>query len=99
MPLDDAAGELVGEVAGYAVRLVANVGVELIFNKYVARYFHGVGRHVVMVASFGKLRIPSSLRAVSNGKKAKPNALDWLALVVGVAIWVGAAAATLIFSL
>ena len=96
MPLDDAAGEMIGEVAGFTVRLVANVGVELIFNKYVARYFHGVGRHVLMVATFGKLRIPSSLRAVHAGQKPKPYALDWLALVIGVTTWVAAAIVTLI---
>ena len=83
------------EIAELALRAAFNVAVEfvpeLIFNKYVARYFHGVGRHVVMLLTLGFWRIPSSLREVPKGSKAKPTAQDWFALLVGIATWVASA--------
>jgi hypothetical protein len=45
MPLDEIAGAIVGEVVGKAAGVVVDVSLQLIFNKYVARYFHGLGRH------------------------------------------------------
>jgi hypothetical protein len=96
MPLDEIAGAIVGEVVGKAAGVVVDVSLQLIFNKYVARYFHGIGRHILKIASVGMLNIPSSLREVPKGTRAKPNALDWLALVVGVAAWFSAAAAGLL---
>lgn len=83
------------EIAELAVKVAFNVAVEfvpqLIFNKYVARYFHGVGRFVIMALSLGFWRIPSSLRVVQKGTKAKPTAQDWIALLVGIATWTASA--------
>lgn len=98
MPLDEIAGAIAAEVAGKVVGTFAEASVQLIFNKYVARYFHGVGRHVLMAITFGKLRIPSSLREVPKGVKPKPTGLDWLALFVGVVTW-GTAVAVVVTSL
>ncbi len=78
--------QLVEFAAKLALRAVVNVP-ELIFNKYVARYFHGVGRHMIMLLTLRSVRIPSSLRMVPKGQKPKPKPSDWLALVVGVLTW------------
>ena len=87
MPSD----ELVEFAAKLAFRAVVNVP-ELLFNKYVARYFHSVGRYVTMIITLGFVRIPSSLRMVPQGTRPKPTLQDWLALIVGIAVWCGAAA-------
>ncbi len=89
------AEELVEVAAKLAFRVVINVP-ELVFNKYVARYFHGVGRHVLMVLTIGIVRIPSSLRMVPKGTKPDPTAQDWFALIAGILTWGAAAAAVYI---
>jgi hypothetical protein len=91
------AEELIEIGAKLAFRAAINVP-ELVFNKYVARYFHGVGRHVIMLLSLGFVRIPSSLRMVPKGMKPKPTAQDWIALIAGILTW-GASAATVFFAL
>lgn len=87
MPSD----ELVEFAAKLAFRAVVNVP-ELVFNKYVARYFHSVGRYAIMITTFGFVRIPSSLRMVPQGTRPKPTLQDWLALFAGIAVWCGAVA-------
>jgi hypothetical protein len=82
--------EIAAEVG---LRAVANVVPELLFNKYVARYFHGVGRHVIMLLTLGYVRIPSSLRIVPRGTKPKPTVQDWIALIAGILTWSAMAAA------
>jgi hypothetical protein len=89
----DALFEIVAEVG---LRAVANVP-ELLFNKYVARYFHGVGRHVIMLLTLGYVRIPSSLRIVPKGTRPKPTVQDWIALITGILTW-GAMAAAVFFA-
>jgi len=79
----DFAGQVIGEVAGWAIDLVA----KQVFSRYTARFFHGFGRRVIAVASFGRKRIPSSLRMVPVGTHPKPAVEDWVALWVGVASW------------
>ncbi|MBK8375045.1 hypothetical protein [Sphingorhabdus sp.] len=93
MPAD----ELAEFAAKLAFRAVINVP-ELVFNKYVARYFHGVGRHLIMMLTLGYVRIPSSLRMVPKGTKPRPTAQDWAALIVGILTW-GASAAAVCFAL
>jgi hypothetical protein len=90
------AEELVEFGAKLAFRAVINVP-ELVFNKYVARYFHGVGRHVIMLLTLGFVRIPSSLRMVPAGTKPKPTAQDWIALIFGILTW-GASATAVFFA-
>jgi hypothetical protein len=87
MPSD----ELVEFAAKLAFRAVVNVP-ELVFNKYVARYFHSVGRYAIMLGTLGFVRIPSSLRMVPQGTRPKPTLQDWLALFIGIVVWCGAAA-------
>lgn len=87
----DDVGEAVGEVAGaifqHAGGFVVDVVVEGIFAGGTARFFHGVGRRAIAATTLGKVRIPSSLRVVPRGAKAGPRRSDWVALWVGVAIW------------
>ena len=87
MPSD----ELVEFAAKLAFRAVVNVP-ELVFNKYVARYFHSVGRYTIVLGTLGFVRIPSSLRMVPQGTRPKPTLQDWLALLIGIAVWCGVAA-------
>jgi hypothetical protein len=82
MPLDELA-ELGGELV---VRAVATVP-ELIFNRHVARYFHGIGRRVIAILTLGQTRIPSSLRDVTEGTKPEPTIGDWISLVAGAAVF------------
>ena len=91
MPAD----EIVEVVARVAISAVAEVGAQLIFNRYVARYFHGVGRRAIAVSTLGKIRIPSSLRESPDGSKPRPKPSDWVALVAGILVWSGAAALTI----
>lgn len=58
------------------------------FSGYTARFFHGLGRRSIAVATWGRIRIPSSLRTVPCGVRARPPRSDWLALWIGVAIWI-----------
>ena len=89
------------EIAKFAVRIVVDVALEvgsqLIFNKYVARYFHSVGRYFIAIVSLGFIQIPSSLRETVNGIKQKPKFADWIALFAGISIW-GFAAAAVIYA-
>ncbi len=92
--VDDAvefAGRLAINVAGSAIELAY----EFIFSKYGARYFHGIGRHVIAVVTLGQKRIPSSLRQFPKGSVPKPKSSDWLALYVGIATFVAAAGAVI----
>lgn len=79
--------EAVGEVLQFVGRAVADVALEFVFSKHGARYFHGIGRHVIAIITLGQLRIPSSLRQVPKGTKPKPNPSDWVALFVGIAVF------------
>jgi hypothetical protein len=82
MPLD----ELAELGADLVVRAVGTVP-ELIFNRHVARYFHGIGRRVISILTLGQTRIPSSLRDVTEGTKPEPTIGDWISLVAGIAVF------------
>lgn len=88
----DELGEVVVDVAGALLRHAGGLAVELtvdhIFSRHTARFFHGVGRRVIAVATVGRTRIPSSLRTVPKGVSARPRRSDWLALWVGIALWI-----------
>lgn len=86
MPIDE-----IIDVAGLAVRVAlgtAELVTSDIFRGALARYFHGIGRRIVALVTFGRRRIPSSLRRVPKGVIPRPRASDWLALWVGIGIWV-----------
>ncbi len=87
--------EFLGEVALFIGRNAVGLVSELVFSKYGARYFHGIGRRVVAISTLGQVRIPSSLRQVAKGSIPKPDMKDWIALLVGIAVWLGSAGATL----
>lgn len=91
MPVDEIIGEAVATVAGQAVGVAVDSAVGLItsnlFGGWLARYFHGIGRRLVAVATLGRVQIPSSLRTVVKGQRPKPTISDWIALWVGVAVW------------
>lgn len=88
--IDDVA-EAVGEVAGAVLHqaggLVVDVVIDGIFAGGTARFFHGLGRRAIAATTFGSVRIPSSLRVVPRGAAARPRRSDWIALWVGIAIW------------
>ncbi|MFB0874149.1 MULTISPECIES: hypothetical protein [unclassified Sphingobium] len=88
----DDVGEVVVDTAGVVLRhaggLVVEATVAHIFSRHTARFFHGVGRRAIALATFGRRRIPSSLRAVPAGIRPRPRAMDWFALWTGVGIWV-----------
>jgi hypothetical protein len=94
MPLDEVAGEVAAEVLGFAGRLAMEVAVDHIFSRHTARFFHGVGRRLIAVATLGQVRIPSSLRDVVSGQRPRPRAADWFALGVGIIAWVSIAVVT-----
>ena len=95
--IDDAIGEAVGEVVGAVVQhaggFVVDVVVAGIFSGGTARFFHGVGRRAIGAVTLGRVRIPSSLRMVPRGVRVRPRRSDWLALWIGIALWVGLFAA------
>jgi hypothetical protein len=91
MAPDEAVGEAVAFVGRVAVELTA----EFIFSRHGARYFHGIGRRVIAVATLGGKRIPSSLRQVPKGARPKPRRSDWWALFVGIGTFVAAIAAVI----
>ena len=74
-----------------AAGTVLDLTTGFIFSKYGARYFHGIGRRVIAVITFGNRRIPSSLRQAPKGASAKPRCSDWLALYVGIATFIASA--------
>ena len=76
--------EAIGEAVAFAGRVAIELTAEFIFSKHGARYFHGIGRRVIAVATIGKKRIPSSLRRVPKGTHPKPRRSDWAALYVGI---------------
>ncbi|SEJ04809.1 hypothetical protein SAMN05518849_102323 [Sphingobium sp. AP50] len=88
----DDIGEVVVDVAGVVLRhaggLVVDLTVDHVFSRHTARFFHGVGRRLIAVATLGRKRIPSSLRAVPRGARARPRRSDWLALWVGIIGWI-----------
>ncbi len=88
----DDVGEAVGEVAGAVLQqaggFVVDVVIEGIFAGGTARFFHGVGRRAIAATTLGRVRIPSSLRVVPRGAVVHPRRSDWIALWVGIAIWV-----------
>ncbi|BBD01206.1 MULTISPECIES: hypothetical protein [Sphingobium] len=92
MPIDEVieAIAFTGRLVVGAVDALQAVGMvaEHIFSGHTARFFHGVGRRVIAVATFGTKRIPSSLRVVPKGSHPKPRRSDWLALWVGILFWV-----------
>ena len=92
MAIEEAIGEAVAFVGRVAVEFTA----EFIFSKYGARYFHGIGRRVIAVVTFGRKRIPSSVRQVPKGTKPKPRAGDWLALYVGIGTFIAAVAGVIV---
>lgn len=89
--IDDALGEIVAEAAGAVVQtaggFIADLAVAYVFSGHTARFFHGLGRRVIAIATWGRIRIPSSLRTVPRGVRARPRPSDWLALWIGVVIW------------
>lgn len=93
MPIDDLIGDAVGEVVAPAVGWAAEQTFAQIFSPHTARFLHGLGRRVIAAATFGTKRIPSSLRMVPKGIKPKPRKADWIALIVGLIVWIGSAAA------
>lgn len=88
----DEIGEVVVDAAGVVLRhaggLVVDLTVDHVFSRHTARFFHGVGRRVIAVATMGGKRIPSSLRTVPKGVHARPRRSDWLALWVGILFWI-----------
>ncbi|WP_298399890.1 hypothetical protein [Sphingobium sp.] len=88
----DDIGEVVVDVAGVVIRqaggLVVDLTVDHVFSRHTARFFHGVGRRVIAVATLGGKRIPTSLRTVPRGARARPRRSDWLALWVGILSWI-----------
>ncbi len=96
MPIDEIIGEAVGEAVKHTARFIGNVATDvaaqsvskLIYSGRVARYFHGIGRLVIAFATLGRVRIPTSLRVVPKGVTPKPRRSDWVALLVGIGIWV-----------
>lgn len=88
----DDIGEVVVDAAGLVLRhaggLVVDLTVDHVFSRHTARFFHGVGRRLIAVATLGGKRIPSSLRTVRRGVSARPRRSDWLALWVGVVSWI-----------
>jgi hypothetical protein len=90
MPIDDLAGEVIGDLLGRFAGLAVETVAEHIFSSNTARFFHGVGRRLIATATFGRKRIPSSLRVIPKGSSPKPRTSDWLALWVGIVAWVGA---------
>ncbi len=82
MPYD----ELIEIGAKLAFR-AATSAPELIFNRHVARYFHGIGRRVIVVLTLGSVRIISSKRHGIDQQKPEPMPRDWFALAVGVMVF------------
>ena len=84
--------DIPAEAAGFVVRQVGGLAIDLtveqIFSRHSARFFHGIGRRAVAVSTLGAKRIPSSLRIVPKGSRAKPRRSDWLALWIGVLVWI-----------
>jgi hypothetical protein len=91
------ADEVLGEVAAFIGRNAVGLVSELVFSKYGARYFHGIGRRIIALGTLGRVRIQSSLRQVPKGERPKPGINDWLALFTGVAVWLGSAGATIFY--
>lgn len=91
MPVDEI-GEVAVNLVAAAVRhgggLVVDLTVDHVFSRHTARFFHGIGRRVIAVATFGRVRIASSLRVVPKGRSARPERSDWLALWIGILSWV-----------
>jgi hypothetical protein len=91
--IDDAIGEAAADAAGAVVRHAGGFIVDLafayVFSGYTARFFHGVGRRSIAIATWGHIRIPSSLRTAPKGVRSRPRRSDRLALWIGVAIWLG----------
>ncbi|MEK6637118.1 MAG: hypothetical protein AABY88_03440 [Pseudomonadota bacterium] len=96
MPIE----EIIGEAVKHTAHFIGDIATDLvtdatthsaskfIYSRRVARYFHGIGRHVIALATLGRVRIPTSLRVIPKGVKPKPRRSDWVALWVGVGIWV-----------
>lgn len=91
--IDDAIGEAAADAAGAVVRhaggFVVDLALGYVFSGYTARFFHGLGRRSIALATWGRIRIPSSLRTAPRGVHPRPRRSDWLALWIGVAIWFG----------
>jgi len=92
MPIDEIVEAIAftGRLVGGAIEALNAVGMvaEHIFSGHSARFFHGVGRRVIAVATFGTKRIASSLRVVPKGSHPRPRGSDWLALWVGILSWI-----------
>lgn len=90
--IDDAVGEIVADAAGAVMQTAGSFVVDLalsyVFSGYTARFFHGLGRRAIAVVTLGRIRISSSLRTAPRGVRPRPRRSDWLALWIGVAIWV-----------
>ncbi|WP_420144450.1 hypothetical protein [Sphingobium sp.] len=75
MPVDEI-GEVVIDATGVVLRhaggLVVDLTVDHIFSRHTARFFHGIGRRMIAIATLGGKRIPSSLRTVPRGSHARP---------------------------
>ncbi len=88
--------EAAAEIVKFVGRAAFELSSDLIFSKHGARYFHGIGRHVIALVTFGRVRIELSLRQVPKGTAAKPLRRDWAALFVGIAVFLASGAAVLV---
>jgi hypothetical protein len=92
MPIDEVIEGIAftGRLIGGALDALSAAGmvVEHVFSGHTARFFHGVGRRVIAVATLGAKRIPSSLRAVPKCTRPRPRRADWLALWTGILFWI-----------
>jgi hypothetical protein len=92
MPIDEIVEGIAftGRLVGGALDALSAAGMvaEHVFSGHTARFFHGVGRRVIAVVTFGTKRIPTSLRVVPKGSHPRPRRSDWLALWTGILVWI-----------
>lgn len=87
MPVEVIIEAVTEHFIGPAVEAAVDLVASNLFRSWLARYFHGIGRRLIAVATLGKKQIPSSLRIVPKGTQPKPRPSDWLALWVGLMVW------------
>lgn len=87
MPIDEIAGEFLVEVGARAGVAAVDLVSGFVFDKRTLRYFHGIGRRVIVAVTLGRVRIPTSVRHVPKGTTPRPRRSDWVALWVGIGLW------------
>jgi hypothetical protein len=92
MPIEEIVSAVAEVVVEHVGGSLVEYGAQFLFSGSGGRYFHGIGRRVIALATLGRTRIPSSLRIVPKGTKPKPRRSDWAALFVGIFVWVAAIA-------